>query len=94
MRIPSSTSLQELDGQITNNDVDHQEDTNIIESNYLKNIHNKLVEEESTAECNQNSEIFFTTALLQGVSAEIMTDTGASVSLIDKGEFNLSLIHI
>ena len=92
MKISGSPSLQELYGQITNNHC-NQEITIISKSNYLKNIRDELLEVESTSENNQNNEIIFTTADLQGVSAEIMIDTGANVSLIEKVE-SVSYTHL
>ena len=57
-------------------------------NNYLRNIRDELLEVESTSENNQNNEIIFTTADLQGVSAEIIINTRDNVSLIDKIKCN------
>ena len=91
MRITDSPSLQDLNGQLTNDHGD-KEIKIIRKNNYLRNIHEELLEVETTSESKENNEIIFTTAELQGVPAEIMIDTGANVSilvvLIDVVEFN------
>ena len=64
------------------------------------------MEEEITENNNNNSEIAYISAEVNGVFTKIMIDTGANVSLIDQLELNkiqsrskepistLSLIHI
>ena len=55
----------------------------IIKNNYLKNIRDDLLEEESANTTNHSNEITYITAEINGIPTKIMIDTGANVSLID-----------
>ena len=82
----SSPSLQGLEGQRNKN---NQEKITIIrENNYLRNIREDLTEEESHSGNQQNNQIIFITATLQGVLTDVMIDTGANVSLSDQVGLN------
>ena len=47
-----------------------------------------MIEEGPHSERKNSNQIIFITAEQQGVTTEVMIDTGANVSLIDKVEFN------
>ena len=87
MKITCSPSLQGLEEHrsIRNNNKDI---TTIRQNNYLKNIREDLAEEESPSGSQHNNQIIFITAALQGVITDVMIDTGANVSLIDRVEYN------
>lgn len=85
MRTDSSPSLQESDGRMICRPISTYQS---IVNNYLKDIRNELLEEEKNNEQSPNNEIIFIKAQLQGVSTEIMIDTGANISLIDNTEFD------
>ena len=70
-----------MEGQTINNNI-------YKESNYLKNIRDELIEEGSPSINKNNTQIIFITAELQGITTEVMVDTGANVSVIDQVEFN------
>ena len=59
----------------------------IIRNNYLKNIRDDLLEEESANTTNRSNEITYITAEIDGIPTKIMIDTGANMSLIDSTEF-------
>ena len=60
----------------------------IIQSNYLKNLREELLEEEGDNSSHNNNEIAYITAEINGVQTRIMIDTGANVSLINGIELN------
>ena len=60
----------------------------IIRNHYLKDIRGDLMEEEITKNNNNNSEIAYISAEVNGITTKIMIDTGANVSLIDQMELN------
>ena len=60
----------------------------IICSNYLKNIRNELLEENTTSLNSQNNEIIYINAEVEGILAQIMIDTGANVSIINSVELD------
>ena len=67
----------------------------IINNNYFENIHEELLTEECVhGESNNNNEITYMRAEVNGIPTEVMIDIGANVSLIDSTELDLSLIHI
>ena len=73
----------------------------IISNHYLKDIRTELLEENEKSLNNNNNEILYITAEVEGIPAKIMTDTGANISIINANELEriqkgcgLSLIHI
>ena len=64
----------------------------IISNHYLKDIRTELLEENEKSINNNNNEILYATAEVEGV------DTGANISIINANELeriqSLSLIHI
>ena len=61
----------------------------VINNNYLKNISEELLTEESAnGESNNNNEIIYIRAEVNGIPTEVMIDTGANVSLIDSTELD------
>ena len=52
----------------------------IIRNHYLKDIRGDLMEEEVTKNNNNNSEIAYISAEVNGITTKIMIDTGANVS--------------
>ena len=60
----------------------------IIYNNYLKDIRTDLLEENDIQINNQNNEIIYVMAEVEGISAQIMIDTGANVSIISNNELD------
>ena len=58
----------------------------IISNNYLKNIRTELLEENEKSLDNNNNEILYITAEVEGIPAKIMIDTGANISIINANE--------
>ena len=58
----------------------------IITNHYLKNIREDLLEEEDTHVHNNNNEIIYIIAKLNGIQSTVMIDTGSNISLIDSTE--------
>ena len=87
MKTQDSTLLQANTGQIEIIN-QHEESITIIQTNYLKNIQSDLMEERAAEEAKPNNEIVYVRVELQGVLTEMMINTGANISLIDKTELN------
>ena len=60
----------------------------IIYSNYLKDLGNELLEENTTSLTSQNNEIIYINAEVEGILVQIMIDTGANVSIISSVELD------
>ena len=62
----------------------------VINNNYLKNIREELLIEESAhgESNNNNNEIIYIRAEINGIPTEVMIDTGANISLIDSTELD------
>lgn len=72
-------------GQVTHHD--KYNNLRYYNNHYLKNIRDDLLEESQNNFDNLRPSIVYVNALLQGVETELMIDTGANVSLIDRTEF-------
>ena len=65
-------------------DLNEQHENNkitIIYNNYLKDIRTELLEEDDVKIDNQNNEIIYVMAEVEGIPSQIMIDTGANVSV-------------
>ena len=60
----------------------------IIYSNYLKDIRKDLLEENEININNNDNEIIYIIAEIEGISVPIMIDTGANVSIINRNELD------
>ena len=60
----------------------------ILHNHYLKNIRQELLEEEGTNHRQCTHDIVYVTAQINEVTATLMIDTGANVSLMDSTELN------
>ena len=58
----------------------------ILHSHYLKNIRQELLKEEGTDHRQCTHDIVYVTGQINGVTATLMIDTGANVSLMDSTE--------
>ena len=58
----------------------------IVRNNYLKNIIEELLEEDSNQSDSKHNEIAYISTQVNGVPAQIMIDTGSNISLIDSIE--------
>ena len=91
MKTENSPSLDQSPGElktITDKTI------TIIQTNYLKNIRDELIEEKNNPMPIRNNEIVYISAQINGTTSTIMIETGSNISLIDQVELNLSLIHI
>ena len=88
MRTQDGPSLNRTIGY--NQLVNHKITTNtitIIKTNFLKNIREELLEEDSH-KTEHNTEIAYVNTEINGVHVKVMIDTGANVSLIDNIELS------
>ena len=60
----------------------------IITTNFLKNIREELLEENSHETEHHNTEIAYVSTEINGVHVKVMVDTGANVSVIDNIELS------
>ena len=73
--------------QLVNNNITTNTIT-IIKTNFLKNIREELLEEDSHKTEHINAEIAYIIAEINGLYVKVMIDTGANVSLIDNIELS------
>ena len=85
MRTENSPSLDQSPGELKTM---MDKKITIIQTNYLKNIRDELIEENNDLMPSRNSEIVYISAQINGTNSTIMINTGSSISLIDQVELN------
>lgn len=59
-----------------------------VQNNYLKNIRDDLLEEETVSVDKSNNDIVYINALINNIQCTVMIDTGANISLINSMELD------